>query len=263
MGNFQQPFLFMKVSLIYLAAGNGQRFKESVFISRKKDKNIENIENYQKKEQNIEENKLLFFIKDEPMYLHLLKKLVSICERHSFQEAFFLNERDTFGENFLENENDTFGKTFSSSKNFSWKVIVVTQYKEIIDGAKKLGVKTVFSPDSKKGASFSIKAGILAAEEQEADVCVFFVADQPFLKEETVEAFLNDMVKHCKSGLGCVKCGEELGNPVWFSKKFFKELLQLSADQGGKKVLKAHIDKARFFPVIDKNELRDIDVFCE
>ena len=59
--------------------------------------------------------------------------------------------------------------------------------------------------------------------------------------------------------LGCVRTEENLGNPVWFSKKYKRELLSLTKDQGGKKILKKHIENARFFKVLEETEFCDID----
>ena len=62
-------------------------------------------------------NKLLWPIEGKRMYLHLLERLKRIENRHS-----------------------------------EWELLVVTQYPEIIEEAGKSGVKTVFSPESFKGA---------------------------------------------------------------------------------------------------------------
>ena len=205
----------MRVALIYRAAGNSRRFGESIRILKEKKHLIP---------ENLPENKLLFSIEGKPMYLHLLERLVKICNHHA-----------------------------------SWEVLVVTQYEEILEMAKSLGVRAVFSPDSQKGASWSVKTAIRGT--QDADACAFFVADQPYLSEKTAENFLIDMQKRCQDGLGCVCCEEMTGNPVWFSKKFFPELLKLEGDRGGKKVLKEHWSEVEFFHIKDRNELQDVDVW--
>ena len=205
----------MRVALIYLAAGNSRRFGESIRILKEKKHLIP---------ENLPENKLLFSIEGKPMYLHLLERLVKICNHHA-----------------------------------SWEVLVVTQYEEILEMAKSLGVRAVFSLDSQKGASWSVKTAIRGT--QDADACAFFVADQPYLSEKTAENFLIDMQKRCQDGLGCVCCKEMTGNPVWFSKKFFPELLKLEGDRGGKKVLKEHWSEVEFFHIKDRNELQDVDVW--
>ena len=93
---------------------------------------------------------------------------------------------------------------------------------------------------------------------KDADFYTFFVADQPNMKRETIERFLSFMAEG-RYELGCVRTEEELGNPVWFSKKYKKELLSLTGDCGGKKILKKHIENARFFKVLEESELCDID----
>ena len=73
----------------------------------------------------------------------------------------------------------------------------MTQYERILEELAPLvkagRLQTMFSPDSEKGISYTIRAGIEAAEKQNADACACFVADQPYLKEETAERFLESM----------------------------------------------------------------------
>ena len=51
----------------------------------------------------------------------------------------------------------------------------VTQYERILEELAPLvkagRLQTVFSPDSEKGISYTIRAGIEAAEKQNADAC--------------------------------------------------------------------------------------------
>ena len=175
-----------------------------------------------------EENKVLKKIGTKPMYRYGLDRLVDICK---------------------------------SRENF--EIIVVTQYEEIIQEVfeelqtvKESIIRTTFCPESKYGISWSIKAGIKAAKD--ADYYAFFVADQPDMKRETIEGFLSYMADGACE-LGCVRTEEQLGNPVWFAKKYKKELLSLTGDCGGKKILKKHIENARFYKVLEESELCDID----
>ena len=48
------------------------------------------------------------------------------------------------------------------------------------------------------------------------------------------------------------------GNPCMFHKSLIPELLQLTGDQGGRKVLKQHT--CRYVEIEDEKELMDIDV---
>lgn len=184
----------MKISLIYLAAGNSRRFGS---------------------------NKLLYELDGKPLYRHLLDRLVRLCIRRP-----------------------------------EWEVAVVTQYPVIYDELVKSNIPVVFSPDSYKGASYSVRTGLKAAADAQA--CAFFVADQPYFTEKSAEAFLETMEKN-QAGLGCVACGERTGNPAWFSRQYFPELLELKEDQGGRRVLKKHPEEILYFPVAEERELQDMD----
>lgn len=166
-------------------------------------------------------NKLLYELEGRPLYRHLLDRLDSLCRRH-----------------------------------VDWEVIVVTQYPQIYDEVRVGNIRAVFSPDSQKGVSYSIRAGLEAAADAQA--CAFFVADQPCFTEESAEAFLENMERN-RAELGCVTCGDQTGNPVWFSRNYFPELLELKEDQGGRKVLKKHLDQILYFPILDVGELQDVD----
>lgn len=190
----------MRVTILYLAAGNSRRFGE---------------------------NKLLYPLDGKAVYRHLLDRLAQIAGRHE-----------------------------------NWELLVVTQYERILEELAPLvkagRLQTVFSPDSEKGISYTIRAGIEAAEAQKAEKCAFFVADQPYLKEKTAEDFLKYM-ENANAALGCVFCGGESGNPAWFSKPYFSELERLSGDCGGKKVLKQHLKSLIPFPIENEQELKDLD----
>ena len=153
----------MRVTILYLAAGNSRRFGE---------------------------NKLLYPLDGKAVYRHLLDRLAQIAGRHE-----------------------------------NWELLVVTQYERILEELAPLvkagRLQTVFSPDSEKGISYTIRAGIEAAEKQNADACACFVADQPYMKEETAERFLESMEMQ-KAPLGCVFCGGESGNPVVLKTLFFR-----------------------------------------
>jgi len=184
----------MKITLIYMAAGNSRRFGG---------------------------NKLLYPLAGKPMYRHLLDRLLAVCARHT-----------------------------------GWEIVLVTQYGEIAEDVSGLPLACVLSPDSEKGISHSIRAGISASP----DACawVFFAADQPFFTEESAEGFLLAMERSAAE-LGAVTSGGERGNPVWFSRKYREELLSLEGDTGGRRILKAHPEAVTLYEIADPRELSDID----
>ena len=213
----------MKIKLIYLAAGNSRRF------------NSQRMQNTEPP-QSEAENKLLYLLDEKPMFRYLFDRLLKVCQRHP-----------------------------------EWEMIVVTQYPEIEHQVKALQeneqqgerfpVKTVISKDSYKGAAYSVKAGIRAAGD--ADAYAFFVADQPYFTEESVEGFLEKMEREAKVVPGCVTWNGQEGNPVWFPAKYGKELLELEGDAGGRKVFRRYREKAIFYEVSLEKELEDIDYMPE
>lgn len=166
-------------------------------------------------------NKLLYELDGKPLYRHLLDRLIHLCRGRQ-----------------------------------EWEVLVVTQYPAIYDKLVREDIRAVLSSDSYQGVSYSIRAGLKAAKDAEA--CVFFVADQPYFKEKSAEAFLEAMEDQ-RAALGCVSYGEQKGNPVWFSRKYFSELSELEGDQGGRKVLKKYEEETIYFSVEEARELLDID----
>ena len=170
-------------------------------------------------------NKLIYELDGKPMFLHLLEKLEKICHQ-----------------------------------NKSYKLFCITQHDEIAEIIKNMNLVTVLSPESKNGASFTIKNGLSAVQRHfpEADKFVFFVADQPYLSELTVNSFIRTSAESEK-GILCVSNNGETGNPVCFSAGYFNELMLLTGDRGGKYVLRKHPDDVSLFEVEDSSELEDID----
>lgn len=139
---------------------------------------------------------------------------------------------------------------------FSRKIIV-TQYPEIMKDMRKEGYLVIENIHSEWGISHSIHLGLESVNEGEA-VC-FAVCDQPYLKGETLRAFLESWRLSGK-GIGCLRYGNDLGNPVIFSSKYREELLKLEGDLGGKRVVKSHMEDVYAFQVEDGRELQDLDV---
>lgn len=138
-----------------------------------------------------------------------------------------------------------------------WEVMLVTREGPVAEMAAEYPVDVVINPDPERGISSSIICALESIGE-DADSAVFFVADQPWLTIETIEGFIDG---YLASGLkcGCVTHNGETGNPCAFSSELFSELMKLSGDRGGKKVLMQHQDSCWYYEVSDAKELADID----
>lgn len=142
-----------------------------------------------------------------------------------------------------------------------WHIFVVSQYEALVEDVKEEApnVHAIWEPACKDGVSYSIRAGIRAAENVcQADYYGFFVADQPYMTANTVEAFFCTMERE-KKMLGCVQSEGEDGNPTCFFRSFLPELMELSGDKGGRRVLKSY-PSLLWKMEVAKKELMDFDV---
>lgn len=133
--------------------------------------------------------------------------------------------------------------------------IVVTQYPQVEQLAKRLGLSWVRNENPELGISHSIHLGL--EKQGDMDGWMFLVGDQPWLCRETVEKLLENFRESLR-GIAAVRCGENIGNPVIFSRAYKKELEKLSGDWGGKKILLLHREDVEFVAA-KPEELVDLD----
>ena len=135
-------------------------------------------------------------------------------------------------------------------------VVVVTQYPEIAEMARSRGFVVKINQEPEKGLSNTIRIGIEALLDM--DALLFLVADQPMLRQETIQ---NVVALYRAHPDRIVIAGHEgrRGNPCIFPREFNEELLALTGDMGGVVVIKAHEDRILCYHVEDVRELIDID----
>ena len=211
------------IHIIYMAAGNSRRFGS---------------------------NKLFYELDGKPMYRHLLDHLIEIKDRY----------------NKLKN---------AESNNTVIDITVVTRYREILDYCACIpDCHAVLSPDSEKGISYTIKAGIMAVQEQKKpektsgslhntaepeDYYMFAVADQPYLKSQSMIKLIDKVLenKGNKRLVFSLHCGDAVGNPCVFHSSLIPQLLSLEGDKGGRSVAKKY--DCVYVDIADERELMDID----
>ena len=219
------------IHVIYMAAGNSRRFGS---------------------------NKLLYLYEGKPLYRHGLELLLKL--------------KQEMGEKLT--------------------VTVVTQYPEILEEVQDIfercgmaGMQAVFCEESRLGASYTIRAGIEAVISQdpvsgqpkewqsmmgEKDYLMFMVADQPHLTLDSVQKLIRTAVSREPAASPgspteecsrwetlSLRCGSIPGNPCMFRADLIPELMSLTGDQGGRKVLKRHY--CQYVDILDKRELEDVD----
>lgn len=166
-------------------------------------------------------NKLLTLVGGRPMYRHLAEELLAI-PRESF-----------------------------------YRKLVVSQYEQILTDLGRNGFEPVENRDSGLGISHSIRLALERMDGREDGVC-FAVCDQPWLRGQTIL----DMIagwRQSGKGLACLSCGGVDGNPALFARSYEPELGMLTGDQGGKAVIRRHMEDLYRHETGNPEELEDID----
>lgn len=167
------------------------------------------------------ENKLLHPVQGKPMYLYALERLERL-----------------------------------QSEDIS--LVVVTNTPEICAQCRSRQIVAVPSPQASQGISHSIRAGLDALPGM--DAVLFFVADQPGLRTDTIRRLIQQCVER-EAPLGCLSGSEGWGNPGWFSSPFFSQLQALEGDQGGRRILRKYPElvctvEAEPSELVDLDEMR-------
>ena len=193
-----------------------------------------------------ESYKLFYELDGKPMYRHLLERLIEIKDRYNKLKK---------AEKKTKN---------AESNNPVIDITVVTRYREILDYCACIpDCHAVLSPDSEKGISYTIKAGIMAVQEQKKtgmqDYYMFAVADQPYLKSQSVIKLIDRVLKNTggKRLAFSLRCGDAVGNPCVFNSSLIPQLLSLEGDKGGRSVAKKY--DCVYVDIADERELMDID----
>ena len=90
------------------------------------------------------------------------------------------------------------------------------------------------------GAAYTIRLGTEAMAQ--CDAILYLVADQPLLDAAAIARILETWQETPDRIVAPAHDGRT-GNPCIFPREFFPELCQLQGDVGGKRVIKAHLDR--------------------
>jgi molybdenum cofactor cytidylyltransferase len=118
-------------------------------------------------------------------------------------------------------------------------------------------VTFVENPDYADGQSTSVRAGVAAAADAEADAAVFLPGDMPFVDPATVDRLVAAYRAGLAPALAAAHDGRR-GNPVLFDSSRFGALSAVDGDTGGRSVLLG-TEGAVLLAVDDEGVLVDID----
>lgn len=135
---------------------------------------------------------------------------------------------------------------------------VVSRYPEIRKAAQDMGAQAVDSPESEKGQSYSIRAGLQAlGRVKEGDFLIFLPADQPWITPKTISRLLN--AAGPDTWTATVAFGERVGTPTLFSARLLPDLMALEGDRGGRKLMGRPGQPCTVVQAESEQELDDVD----
>lgn len=121
----------------------------------------------------------------------------------------------------------------------------------LVLGANKDEIKKTFSgasipnipnPHFEKGLSSSLKVGLeYMLKFDKPDQVIIMLCDQPFVDSKILNKLIATQKKEEKGIVACAY-SKTFGVPILFGKAYFKELMELTGDEGAKKLAMAHED---------------------
>lgn len=115
---------------------------------------------------------------------------------------------------------------------------VVTGYapQEVDSALAGLDIGRVHNPDFAAGLSTSLRAG-LALLPDDVDGVIVLLADMPAVTSDTVDRLIEAFRP---GGIVVPAFAGQRGNPVLWSRRFFPELMAVTGDTGGRRLIEAH-----------------------
>lgn len=117
-------------------------------------------------------------------------------------------------------------------------VVVVSDDPLLVDALAGLPLTTVENPHPENGISSSIAIGLRVLPET-VDAALIAVGDQPYLTGQAIEQLVGAFTP---GRIVVPRFGDHRGNPPVFARRFFPELLALTGDHGGQRVITSHPD---------------------
>ena len=134
---------------------------------------------------------------------------------------------------------------------------VVTRSGAVASLAGKYGFLPVMNHDSTDDPAVTIRLG-LSVMSTEMDGVMFCVADQPFLKKESIVSLAQAFYREPNRIVRLAWRGKA-GNPVLFPSSLLPELRSLPPGESGRYVIDGHRELVLFIDAQNERELKDID----
>jgi molybdenum cofactor cytidylyltransferase len=103
-----------------------------------------------------------------------------------------------------------------------------------------------------------VKAGVAAVGEN-ADGALICLGDMPLISAQLIDRLIETFVPDRGQLIAVPICDGRRGNPVLWSRRFFKELMTLDGDVGARHLIAKHTEAVAEVPVEGDGAFLDID----
>jgi molybdenum cofactor cytidylyltransferase len=140
------------------------------------------------------------------------------------------------------------------------EIVVVTGHQaDLVEKALEgLKVRFVRNLDFAGGLASSVKAGIAAVPEN-ADGAVICLGDMPLIDAHLIDRLIETFAPDRGNLIVVPVADGRRGNPVLWSRRFFKELMTLDGDIGARHLIAKHAEAVAEVPVDGQSAFLDID----
>jgi len=138
-------------------------------------------------------------------------------------------------------------------------VCVVREANEIQKGIslKDDKLRWVTNEKASEGQNTSVIAGLKAISPQ-SEAALFLVGDQPLLKRDLIDGLI-DLFRKTAALIVAPTFQGQTRNPVLFRRDLFPELLKLTGDRGGRRLIEKYKDKTVFLEWKEEAPFLDVD----
>src|SRR3972149_11992844 len=138
-------------------------------------------------------------------------------------------------------------------------VCVVRELKEIQQGISLKHEKLGWAVNERaaEGQGTSVIAGLKAINPQ-SEAALFLVGDQPLVKRDLINGLI-DLFRKTAALIVAPTFQGQTRNPVLFRRDLFPELLKLTGDRGGRRLIEKYKDKTVFLEWKEEAPFLDVD----
>ena len=129
---------------------------------------------------------------------------------------------------------------------------------------ERMPITVIDNPQWENGMSSSIKMGLAGAymTEKAIEAAIFLTVDMPYVSVELINKMIEKAESDEKIEIVACKYNSQMGIPVLFKRSLFTDLLELTGDEGAKKVVIKNKDKTAFIDFPEgKLDLDTIDEY--